>query len=178
MYSKVKFLGHAVHPMFVSFPITFYFITFLSFAAYEGNGDMFWFRVGYYANIAGVTTAIIAALPGLVDWGIGIPEGSEAKTRGFIHGILNVIALVLFSWNIIRMRDMTFMPPADVTFSLVVTGLGLFATMIAGYHGFSLVSVNKVGVELTPEQERIEPVHPTSLTRPKKQGKGDVGRSA
>lgn len=177
MYSKVKFLGHAVHPMFVSFPITFYFITFISFATYESNGDPFWFRAGYYANIAGVATAIVAALPGLVDWGIGIPKGTEAKRRGFIHGFLNIIALVLFSWNIVRMREFVLIPPADVTFSLAITGLGLFATIIAGYHGFSLVTVNKVGVDLTPEQERIEPIHPGSLTRPKKIPK-DLGRSA
>ncbi len=168
MYSKVKFLGRSVHPMFVSFPITFYLITFLAYAAYEGGGDYYWFRTGHYANLAGVTTAIIAALPGLVDWGFGIPDGTEAKSRGFIHGILNVIALALFSWNIVYLRGTILIPPPDVTFSLIVTGLGLLATVIAGYQGLTLMTVNKVGVDLTLKQELEEPTRLIPLTRVEK----------
>lgn len=156
MYSRAKFLGLSVHPMLVGLPITFYLITFLAYATYEGNGDFFWFRAAYYANIAGVTTAIVAALPGLVDWGLGIPKNTEAKRRGTIHGLLNTFALILFSWNIYHMRDARFVPPLDVTFSLVVTGLGLLATAIAVYYGLALRGINKVGVELSPEQELLE----------------------
>jgi len=158
MYSRAKFLGISVHPMLVGFPVTLYLITFLAFATYEGNGDLFWFRAAYYANIAGVTAGIIAALPGLVDWGLGIPKNTEIKRRGAIHGGLNTFALLLFSWNILHLRDTRFLPPTDVTFSLVVTGIGLLSTAIAVYYGLTLRGVYKVGVELTPEQELLEPV--------------------
>src|SRR5437588_116818 len=99
MNSKVKFMNHPIHPMLIVFPIAFYTATFASFIAYQASMNVFWFQVGYVCNIAGVITALLAAIPGFIDWAIGIPSKHEAKRVGLVHMSLNVIALLLFAIN-------------------------------------------------------------------------------
>src|SRR5919197_1332498 len=71
MWSKLKFFGHPIHPMLVAYPIA--------------------------ANVAGVGMAVVAALPGFLDWLLGIPKEADAKRTGLIHGLLNVGALTAFA---------------------------------------------------------------------------------
>jgi uncharacterized membrane protein len=159
MYSKIKLFGHPVHPMFVGFPITLYTAAFVCFIVYQANGDPFWFKVAYYSNIGGVLTALLAAVPGFLDWFLGIPKGVAAKKRGLIHAALNVTALTAFAINIFVLRGTVGNPPATIGTSILLTGIGFMLTMAAGYHGFALIGTHKVGVDLTPEQERLEAVH-------------------
>src|SRR3954471_9767519 len=98
MYSKWKIAGHPIHPMLIAFPVAFYVATLVAHAVYAGNGDVFWFRVGHVANWAGVVTALVAAVPGFVDW-TGIPSRAPAKRTGLMHMVLNVVALVVFALN-------------------------------------------------------------------------------
>jgi uncharacterized membrane protein len=156
MYSKVKLFGHPVHPMFVSFPIAFYTATFVGFVGYAINENPFWYKVAYYANWAGVLTALLAAVPGALDWWLGIPKDTAAKQRGLVHAAFNVAALVLFAFNAFMLRGTADFPASSVNVTILLTGLGFFLTMAAGYHGFALITKHKVGVDLSPEQERIE----------------------
>src|SRR5687768_10895753 len=99
MYSKIKIAGHPIHPMLIAFPVAFYTTTVVLFCAYALGAGAMWFQVAVYANVAGVITAIVAALPGFLDWAIGIPKGTAAKRTGLMHMTLNVVALVLFAVN-------------------------------------------------------------------------------
>ena len=101
--------------------------------------------------------AVLAAIPGFIDWAFGIPSDSAAKSRGLTHMLLNVISLILFAWSAIRISGQFSMPPDDVKFELVLTLIGVGALIPAMYHGFELIATHKVGVALTPEQEAIEP---------------------
>src|SRR5690242_4286941 len=100
MYSKVKLADHPLHPMLVSFPIAFYVASLASFITYAATLNPFWFRVAFTANVAGVIMAVIAAIPGLIDWAVGIPNHTEAKASGLNHLICNGTALVLFAFNV------------------------------------------------------------------------------
>jgi uncharacterized membrane protein len=167
MYSKVKLAGHPVHPMLVSFPIALYTATLVCMATYAANDNPFWFRAGWYANAAAVVTAIVAALPGFIDWAVGIPRGTAAKKTGLAHMLLNVTALILFAANVFVLR-----PELDAALprlgpGLVLPILGFAATLIAGFLGWRMVQKHHVGVDLTPEQERIDPnlVVPTTTTQ-------------
>jgi uncharacterized membrane protein len=156
MYSKIKLFGHPVHPMFVAFPIAFYTATFLCYATYLSVDDPFWLRAALISNAAGVITALLAAVPGILDWWLGIPKDSAAKKRGALHGGLNVGALVFFVINLFVLRG-AMANPADAGFSpILLSGLGLILTVVAGWHGYELISKHKVGVDLSPEQERLE----------------------
>ena len=46
MYSKIKIMGHPIHPMLVTFPIAFYFATLIAFIFHGISGSVFWFQVG------------------------------------------------------------------------------------------------------------------------------------
>jgi uncharacterized membrane protein len=157
MYSKVKFAGHPLHPMIVGFPITFYLVAFVCFAMHALGWSAFWFRAGVYANLAGVLSAIAAAIPGFIDWGLGIPSSSRAKATGTSHMAFNVGALLLFALNVaLQWRHrLEGDPPVGVSVALTILGVAL--TFAAGFLGWKLVQEHHVGVDLTPEQERLEP---------------------
>lgn len=156
MYSKVKILGHSVHPMLVAFPVAFYTATLVTFIVYALSADPFWFRFATVCNWAGVATAGLAAVPGLIDWAAGIPKGTRAKSQGLRHMILNVLALAAFTISAIvaTNRWPAELPAAGWNIALAAIGLGL--TLPAGFIGWGLVQKHHVGVDLSPEQERLE----------------------
>ena len=166
MYSKVRVAGHPVHPMLVSFPVTLYVVTLVSYLIFRSTGDTFWLRAGWYANVAAVVCAAIAAVPGFIDWAAGIPRGTQAKTVGLWHMVSNVVALLLFLWSAVAMRPELLSPVPHVARGITLSILGVAFTLIAGYLGWSMVQTYHVGVELTREQERLEPHPAPDTSRP------------
>ena len=157
MYSKVKILGHPIHPMLNLFPMAFYTASFVCFAIYQfGAHWLFWFNLGYIANLVALATALIAAIPGVIDFAVGIPKGTDAKRRGWIHGTLNLIALVLFAISAYLWRSGPIPEDPSIISAVLLTGAGFLFTVAGAYQGWDLVARNKVGVELTPEQERLQ----------------------
>lgn len=167
MYSKAKLLGHPIHPMLVAFPVAFYTGSLVAFIVYAATTNLFWFRVANVANWAGVATAAVAAIPGVIDWATGIPRRSAAKSTGLLHAALNVSALVAFlicgvigsnHWDDV-------VPPA--AFGVVLSAIGVLLTLPAGFLGWSLVQDHHVGVQLTPAQEQLEPRTPSASPQPR-----------
>lgn len=157
MYSKAKIGKHPIHPKLVPFPIVFYAMTFVAFSIYGFvNADIFWFKLAYFCNFAGVAMALLTAIPGFIDWAFGIPKGTAAKRRGLLHMSLNVATLILFAINAVRLSGTWDAPPSNVTNLWVISLLGFALTAVAGFHGWKLIAVHKVGVDLTPQQENIE----------------------
>lgn len=157
MYSKVKLGGHPVHAMLVAFPITLYFVAFACFAAVALGADPFWFRAAVYANVAGVVLAAVAAVPGFVDWAFGVPTGSPAKATGMQHMLFNVGALAFFALNALLEWSHRLDADPAAGSALVLCGIGVALTAVAGFLGGKLVLTHKVGVDLSPEQQRLEP---------------------
>lgn len=156
MYSKVKILGRAVHPMLVSFPIVFNTAAFVCFCLFQSTENLFWYRVAYMTNFAGVVAAVFAAIPGAIDLYVGVPKDTPAKKRGMIHAALNSASLVLFAINLFLIWGTFNAQVLPNITNVLLTGLGFGLTVVAAYHGYTLVAKNKVGVDLTPEQEKIE----------------------
>ena len=157
MYSKVKIAGHPVHAMLVGLPVGLYVVTFGSYLAYALGAEPFWFRAGVYANVGGVITAALAAVPGFIDWAFGIPAGTPAKRTGLAHMAFNVGALLLFAVDaFLQWSHRNEVLPATGA-SAALAGLGVVLTAAAGFLGWKLVQTHHVGVELSPEQQRLEP---------------------
>ncbi len=157
MRAKITLLGHPVHPMLIAFPVAFYTGTAAAFIVYAASKNLFWFKLAVVLNCAGVVMAVLAALPGFVDWLTAIPNGTAAKATGLRHMVLNVLALAAFAvcgaihlaqWN-------AFSPDAAAGVVLSLVGLGL--TLGAGFLGWSLVQNHHIGIDLTREQEEFEP---------------------
>jgi uncharacterized membrane protein len=143
--------------MLVAFPITFYTVSFLSFVWYQMNPvDVFWLRVGHLSGLAGVLTAVLAAIPGMLDWALGIPRDTAAKRTGLVHAGLNVGVLILFALNSYLWAGVGATPVPDVTSAVILTSAGFLLTLGGGFYGWEMIGIHKVGVELDPEAQRIE----------------------
>lgn len=159
MYSRAKLMGHPIHPMLVGFPVTFYTSTLIAFIVYATSEDRSWFTAGGVLNWAGVGTAALAAVPGLVDWATGIPKRTDAKRTGLIHMALNVTALVAFLINAVMVTQLWNEPFPKPGTGIVLSAIGVLLTLPAGFLGWSLVQHHHVGVTLSNAQERLEPGH-------------------
>lgn len=147
MYSKVKLLGHPVHPMLVAYPIAFYTATLVAFFIYGVHGDYTWIRVAIAANVAGVVMAAVAAVPGFIDWAFGIPGDSPARGHGLIHLSLNVTALVLFLINmIVHLSAWDFTDHPHTLAGFILAAFGVLCTIGAGYFGWIMIQDDHVGV--------------------------------
>jgi uncharacterized membrane protein len=155
MYSKIKIFGHPLHPILVAYPIAFYTSAFVSFVLFAGNNSQFCYEFGYVSNIIGICSAALAALPGFIDWAVGIPAEIPAKSKGLKHMILNVVALSVFTANVV-VQNKNY-AEANITIAIILTGIGLLCTLFAGYIGGDLMQKEHVGINLSPEQEKPEP---------------------
>jgi len=167
VYSKVRILGHPVHPMLIGFPVAFYTATLVGFIIYAATQNIFWYTFAAVCNWVGVATALLAAVPGLIDWTLGVPRNTAAKSHGLKHMLLNVGALLVFaaSGALAIARWGTIEPGAAWHIILSAVGMGL--TLPAGFLGWSLVQKHHVGVDLTEEQELLEhDAHPAPPHRP------------
>lgn len=156
MQSKLRIFGHPIHPMLVAFPITFYISTFAAYIAYQVTADIFWFRVGFVANVAGVAMAVVASVPGVIDWAKAIPNDSQAKQTGLIHMMLNTFSLLIFAIAAVINYGKWYESLPNLGSTLLLTGLGVITTLAAGFYGWTLVQKYHVGVDLAPDQQRIE----------------------
>jgi uncharacterized membrane protein len=154
MYSKVKIAGHPIHPMLIAFPVAFYTSTVVCYIVYSSNENPFWFKVGVVANIAGVVMAVVAALPGFIDW-LYIPKDSRAKKTGLFHMLCNVLALICFA--IVAFTECKKWDDASPTLgpAIPLTVLGFLLTLVAGFLGWTLVQKHHVGVDIDRPELRI-----------------------
>ncbi len=157
MYSKIKIAGHPIHPMLVAFPVVCYIGTLVGFSVYAANGNLFWLNLGIALSVVGVGGAILAAIPGLVDLAFGIPRDSAARVTGLLHGGLNVVALGLFAGVLGSYVSDWNGPAVSATLGVVLSAIGVAATIPAGFLGWTLVQDFHVGIRLMPEQELAEP---------------------
>ncbi len=58
-------------------------------------GTRMWGVVAFWTIAAGIIGALLAAVPGFIDW-LSIPNATRAKTVGLYHMILNLIVVALF----------------------------------------------------------------------------------
>lgn len=155
MYSKVKILGHPIHPMLVAYPIALYTSTLVAYIIYAVHKDPFFSKAAVAANIAGIIMAALTVLPGFIDWAVGIPSGTAAKSHGLTHMLLNVLAFVIFIVNAI-IHTGNWKSPSGTGSGLILALIGVLLTVGAGYFGWTMIQNDHVGVALTPEQQQLE----------------------
>lgn len=173
MYSKAKIGGHPIHPKLVAFPITFYFLTVFGFVAYQIRPDIFWFKLAYFSNFAAIATALVASVPGIIDWAFGVPKKTTARKHGLIHMSLNFATLGIFAINGYLIWGNWEAPVVGVETNILLTTFGALIVMAAAYYGWDLVGYHKVGVDMSTEQERLQeqyeremPFDPSKEKRP------------
>jgi uncharacterized membrane protein len=165
-YSKATLGGHPIHAMIVGLPIAFYTTGILALIVYAGRRDPFWYHVSMVLLFAGVITALVAAVFGMIDLFVGVPRESSARRTGVKHFGLQVFAAVLFAGAAFMMRgDWIGAPPAPhqlrIAPPLVISLIGFIAMSVAARLGWKMVQIQHVGVDLSqPEPVASDRVRP------------------
>ena len=143
MESRAKLFGHPIHQMLVVFPLgllaTAVVFDLVALALAQG----YWSEIAYPMIAAGVVTGLLAAPFGAVDW-LAIPSGTRAKRVGAIHGLGNVVVVLLFAGSWLMRRDA---PAAPDQVALALSFVGGGIALITGWLGGELVDRLSVGVD-------------------------------
>jgi uncharacterized membrane protein len=142
--SRVKLLGHPIHPMLIVFPLGLLATAVIFDILYvaTANDDLATFS--YYALVAGVISGLLAALFGLLDW-TKIPKDTRARRIGAVHGVGNVIVTGLFALSLAsRWGDAAYLP---TTLPMVLGLIGAVIALFTAWLGGELVYRLRVGVD-------------------------------
>lgn len=144
MRSKANFKGHPIHPMLIPFPIAFLVGAFVADAAGVLMGKEFLWTMGAWLALAGIATALLAAVPGFIDYLTVVPPDSSGKKRATQHMLVNLGAVVLFvvAW---LLRGAAPVEPPLATLGLELVALGLLT--VGGWMGGTLAYRNQIGVD-------------------------------
>lgn len=143
MKSKVHFKSHPLHPILVSFPIAFFIGAFLCDAISFFRPNVLYWMMGNYLELAGIIFALLAAIPGIIDFFTVVPPNSSGKKRALLHGGLNILMVIIFT-SIWFYRKGAFSSHV-VVLSAELAGAILLG--ITGWLGGTLVYRNQIGVD-------------------------------
>jgi len=143
MEARAKLLGHPIHQMLVVLPlglltgaVVFDVVGLLA----PGAG---WGFISFWLIVAGVAGGLLAAVFGLIDF-TKIPRNTRAKRIATMHGLGNVVVVLLFSGSLL-LRMGADASPGLLALILSFAGAGL--SMVTGWLGGELVDRLGVGVD-------------------------------
>jgi uncharacterized membrane protein len=155
MKAKATSLGHPIHPMLIVFPLGLLPVASIFDIVYLYTHNGHWADISFWLIAAGVIGGLLAAVFGLIDW-IGIPSGTRAKSIGLVHGLTNVVLVVLFlvSWAMRRPN-----PASPELLAIVLGFIAVGLSFFSGWLGGELVYRMNVAVD-----EGAHPDSPSSLS--------------
>jgi uncharacterized membrane protein len=147
--STARIAGHPIHPMLIPYP--FALLTgamgFDVIARLSGRRNFH--QTATHLNTAGILAALVAAVPGIVDYFGSVPDGTAAKRDATWHAALNLSGLGLFTLARARRGDGGH-AGGDVM------GIEVLATAImsvAGLLGSTLVYHHHIGMEPASDRQ-------------------------
>jgi uncharacterized membrane protein len=141
--------------MLIVFPLGLLATAVIFDVIHLASGNGYWSEVAYWMIAAGVVGGLVAAPFGTLDW-TKIPTGTRAKRVGLLHGVGNVVVVVLFVGSWLLRRDDPRAPEA-LALALSFAGAGL--SVITGWLGGELVDRLAIGVD-----DGAHPDAPSSLS--------------
>lgn len=143
MAGGLKAFGHPIHPTLIVFPLGLFATAVVFDIIQLALGGTMWSHVAFYMIAAGVIGGLAAALFGLLDW-MAIDQGTPAKRTGSIHGLGNLLVVILFaaSWWL-RLPQ----PEAPSGLALTFSFLGVLLSFYTGWLGGELVFKHGIGVD-------------------------------
>jgi uncharacterized membrane protein len=144
MQSRVRFLGHPVHPMVVVIPLGALTAAVVMDVLYLWRGNPLFATIAYFNIAIGIVGGLLAAAFGLLDW-LGIPSGTRAKRIGLMHGGTNLIVVAMFAAIWLARTASADHTPTTLVFGVEVAAIAL--AMLGGWLGGELVDRLGVGVD-------------------------------
>src|ERR687892_88683 len=117
--------SHSIHPILIPFPIAFLTATVVCDAVGWWSGVAGWYQTGAWLSVAGIGTALLAAIPGFLDYLFSVPPNSSAKARATRHMIVNLASVGLFAGAWLLRPEGAASEPQLLLVTLEAAGLGL-----------------------------------------------------
>jgi uncharacterized membrane protein/nitrite reductase/ring-hydroxylating ferredoxin subunit len=143
MKSRAHIKSHPIHPILVTFPIAFFIGTLICDGVMAVTGQAFFGRMAMYLEIGGIVSAVLAAIPGIIDYSSVVPPRSSAKKRATKHALLNLCMLLIFTAVLLLRRNDVI----DLPVILLLEGAGVVILLMSGWLGGTLVYRNQIGVD-------------------------------
>ena len=150
MESKAKILGHPAHQILIPFPFgllatSVIFDVVWLFTSAPPRLHVF-ALVAFWMIAAGIAGGLVASPFGLIDW-LAIPQGTRAKSVGLLHGVGNLVVLVLFAASLWLRYGSPLPAHQPPTLALVLSFAGFALAGLTGWLGGELVDRLGVGVD-------------------------------
>jgi nitrite reductase/ring-hydroxylating ferredoxin subunit/uncharacterized membrane protein len=143
MRSTAHFKSHPIHPMLIPFPMAYLMGSAAVNLWARATGRRRWFRTASHLSRLGIGSALVAAVPGIIDYIFSVPPRSSARQRATTHALANLSALGLFAAA--RMGRREDAAPSVAAMAAEVGGAMLLT--VGGWHGGTLVYRNQIGVD-------------------------------
>ncbi|SBT54072.1 DUF2231 domain-containing protein [Micromonospora narathiwatensis] len=159
MESRLKVLGHPLHPMLVMFPVAL-LITAVIFDVVDAAGGPNYLAEAAYWNIAvGLIGGLLAAAAGSVDL-FALPAGTRAKRVGLTHAAANLAVILLFAavWVVRLNADSRAAGGALIAIEVVAVAI----LGIGAWLGGELVDRLGVGVDQEADLNAPSSLRPSS----------------
>ena len=144
MESRAKLAGHAIHPMLITLPLGLLATAVVFDILYLITETDGFATASFYMIAAGIIGGLLAAVFGLWDW-LVIPAGTRAKRIGLLHGVGNVVVVLLFAVSWLLRRGQGGYQPDGLAFWLGVVAVLL--ALATAWAGGELVERLGVGVD-------------------------------
>ena len=144
MASRASIYRHPIHPMLVVFPIGLWIFSFVCdvVALYRPENRVFWNDMAFYTMAGGILGAVIAAVPGFIDY-LGLQD-PRVKRIATTHLVLNLVVVILYVFNLgFRLNQSVETGNSAV----LISAIAIVLLAISGWLGGSMVYVHGVAVE-------------------------------
>ena len=155
MSSPASIARHPIHPMLVVFPVGLWIFSFVCDLVHLLiSPNPIWSDVAFYCIGGGIVGALLAAIPGFIDY-LSITD-TRAKRIATFHMALNLAGVVLFAANF----GLRYAGDRGASLPIIISAITLVGVAISGWLGGELVYVHGMGVEggTTPSRENIRRV--------------------
>jgi uncharacterized membrane protein len=138
---------HPIHPMLVVIPLGLWVAALGFDILHAVTGNPAWRTTAFWNIGFGIIGALLAAVPGFVDW-LGM-TGRVGRLATY-HMLLNLGAVAIFAVNWFVRTRLT----GDSPWPLILTIVGVIGVGISGWLGGELVYVHRIGVEEEEDRRR------------------------
>ncbi|MGH7587498.1 MAG: DUF2231 domain-containing protein [Gemmatimonadota bacterium] len=142
MASPASIGKHPIHPLLVPLPIGLWIFSLVCDAVYAFvSTEVFWDRMAFWTILGGIVGALLAAVPGFIDF-LSLTD-PRVKRIALTHMLVNLTTVALYAVNL-WLR--TTSPPGAGT-PVVLSIVGVLLLAVAGWLGGELVFRHGVAVE-------------------------------
>ncbi|MFE9694195.1 DUF2231 domain-containing protein [Micromonospora sp. NPDC005806] len=152
MESRLKVLGHPVHPMLVMFPVALLVTAVIFDVVDTVGGPDFLGEVAYWNIAVGLIGGLLAAVAGSVDL-LALPTGTRAKRVGLTHAAANVAVILLFAAVWVVRLNAESRAAGGALIAIEVVAVAILG--VSAWLGGELV--DRLGVGVDPEHDLNAP---------------------